>query len=56
MEDESCGAVFRRDLRIGHVGSNLNEDLGQAEDVSVEVEADDSRLAWPCHAARAEVS
>jgi hypothetical protein len=41
---------------IDRVGSDLNEDLCKPEDVGVEVEAEDSRLPRPHHAARADVS
>jgi hypothetical protein len=42
--------------RVRHVGAHMNKDLGQSEDVGVEIEADGGRLPRSCHAARADVS
>ena len=38
---------------ISHVSPHLHEDLGQTEDIGVEVELDGRRLSRPVHAARA---
>lgn len=38
---------------VGNVSSDSNKDLGQAENVGVEVELDRRRLSRPAHAARA---
>ena len=55
----SYPAPFDRTARIAWVGdvpSDLHKDLRQAEDVSVDVVADDGRLRRLAHAARAEIS
>lgn len=42
--------------RISHVRPERREDLGEAQDVGVEVKTDGRRLDQPAHAARTEVS